>query len=297
MRHLDLFSGIGGFAIAAESVWEDVEHIFCDNDSFSQAVLKKHWPNAKIHGDIKQLSGEEIGTVDIVTGGFPCQPFSAAGKRRGTEDDRHLWPEMLRIIRETTPTWVIGENVGGLLTWDGGVVFDQVCTDLEAEGYEVWPFLIPACSIGAPHKRDRVWIVAHSNRGADGRSPGRDASEIVTEGVRQRDTVGKPSEPSNVRVPADTKSIGSNGRLGKTGTRCELSNSEERDSTWSEDARCRWDEDWPTVATRLCAVDDGLSDRLVRPRGWRNAALKAAGNAIVPQVAIQIMTGIKYATL
>ncbi len=167
MRHLDLFSGIGGFSIASDSVWENVEHIFCDNEPFAQKILRKHWPKSKIYGDIKDLKGSEIGTVDLVTGGFPCQPFSSAGKRKGKEDDRHLWPEMLRVIRETSPSWVIGENVGGLVTWNGGMVLDEVFSDLESEGYRVWAFIIPACAVDAIHRRDRVWVIANhaSKRG------------------------------------------------------------------------------------------------------------------------------------
>lgn len=128
MKHLDLFSGIGGFALAVEAVWPDAVHEFCDIEPFSRAILKKHWPHATIHEDIKTL---RPGPADIVTGGFPCQPFSAAGLRRGKEDDRHLWPEMLRVIRASAPEWVVGENVGGLLTWNGGMVLDEVCADLE----------------------------------------------------------------------------------------------------------------------------------------------------------------------
>ena len=169
MRHLNLFAGIGGASLAAEMVWdEDIEHIFCEIDPFCQTILKKHWPNATIYGDIKKLNGGVLRPIDLLTGGFPCQPFSAAGKRRGTEDDRHLWPEMLRVIRESSPSWVIGENVSGLLTWSGGMVLNEVCADLEAEGYEVWPFLIPSCQhLNAPHKRDRVWIIAHSTRNGE----------------------------------------------------------------------------------------------------------------------------------
>ena len=160
MRHLDLFSGIGGFALAMDRVWGDVEHTFCEVDPFCQEVLRKHWPSAKIYGDIKKFRGGGK-AVDIVTGGFPCQPFSAAGKRKGTGDDRHLWPEMLRVIRAVSAEWVIGENVGGLVTWDKGVVLDQIVSDLEALGYEVCPLVIPACAKDATHRRDRLWILAH----------------------------------------------------------------------------------------------------------------------------------------
>ena len=140
MRHVDLFSGIGGFALAVDVVWPDSEHIFCDNEPFSQAILKKHWPNSKIYGDIRSFTNtrsEELGglsqqpwtsnpedrTCDLLTGGFPCQPFSHAGRRKGTTDDRYLWPEMLRVIQEFHPRWVIGENVGGLVSWNEGIPF------------------------------------------------------------------------------------------------------------------------------------------------------------------------------
>jgi len=186
MNHLDLFSGIGGFAIAVDTVWPGSTHTFCDNDTFCQAVLNKHWPNSKIYGDIRELAADTRGekqrgipsgareavpapwrgSFDLITGGFPCQPFSQAGKRKGTDDDRHLWPEMFRVIRAFTPTWVVAENVRGLLTLGGGVVFEQVCADLEGAGYEVQPLVIPACAVNAPHRRDRVWFVAN-RKGAE----------------------------------------------------------------------------------------------------------------------------------
>ena len=153
--HLDLFSGIGGFALAAG--WAGFETVgFCDNEPYAQAVLKKHWPNVPIHGDIKALDGTAYRGVTLLTGGFPCQPFSNAGKRRGKDDDRYLWPQMLRVIQEARPTWIVGENVVGII----GLALDQVCSDLEAEGYEVEPIIIPACGVDAPHRRNRVWVVA-----------------------------------------------------------------------------------------------------------------------------------------
>ena len=230
MKHLDLFSGIGGFALASEWAFGKVEHIFCDNEPFAQAILKKHWPEAKIYGDIKELRGGSIGAVDLVTGGFPCQPFSGTGKRRGTEDERHLWPEMLRTIQETHPKWVIGENVSGLLTWNEGLVLDTVFDDLEANGYEAWAFVIPACSVGAPHRRDRVWIVANSNTRGDRRH---ERSGI------QESTTPRAFFPSN----------------------------------------------WLQAATELRGVDDGLSNRVDR--------FRKLGNSIVPQVAYEIMCGIR----
>lgn len=162
MRILDLFAGEAGFSIAADSVWENAEHEFVEIDPFCQSGLRRLYPGSKIHGDIKTYRGGSGHPVDIVTGGFPCQPFSSAGKRRGTEDDRHLWPEMLRVIREVRPRWVIGENVGGILTWSRGMVVEQVLSDLESAGYETQPFIVPAAGVGAPHKRDRVWFVANT---------------------------------------------------------------------------------------------------------------------------------------
>ena len=361
MKHLDLFSGIGGFALATEMVWDDVEHIFCDNEPFSQAVLKKHWPKSLIHDDIKTLTNtrrehgsegcsegtqretcqrcraaeeiERFGAVDIVTGGFPCQPFSAAGRRRGTEDDRHLWPEMLRVIREVRPTYVLGENVGGFLTWDGGMVFEQVCTDLEAEGYEVCPLVIPACSLNAPHRRDRVWIAAHI-KDADDRGNTREVSSENEQQTkeRQEERLTEPRRANKLTI-SDTEYTRQHGtedrESGATGSDSDASRQNEDEQltrpalSWNDASdstsagrkhggareqgngsqreeglfgRDAWREDWPTVAARLCTLDDGLQGGLARPRGWRYAALKGTGNAIVPQVAAEIMKAMKINT-
>ncbi len=162
MRHGSLFSGIGGFDLAAEWMgWENVFH--CEWNEFGQKVLKYYWPKAISYHDITKTNfSVHRGEIDILTGGFPCQPYSSAGKRLGKEDERHLWPEMLRAIREIQPTWVVGENVLGLVNWNGGLVFHEVQTDLEAEGYEVQPYVLPAVSVNAPHRRDRVWFVAYA---------------------------------------------------------------------------------------------------------------------------------------
>ena len=162
MKHGSLFSGIGGFDLAADWMgWENIFH--CEIAEFPRKILNHYWPNAECHEDIKKTDFTKYrGTVDIISGGFPCQPYSAAGKRLGKEDDRHLWPEMLRVIREVKPQWVVGENVRGLLNWNGGMVFHEVCADLENIGYEVQAFIIPASGINAPHQRERLWIVAHS---------------------------------------------------------------------------------------------------------------------------------------
>ena len=162
MKHGSLFSGIGGFDLAAEWMgWENVFH--CEWNPFGQKVLHHYWPQAIQYHDITQTDFTIYrGTIDILTGGFPCQPYSMAGKRLGKEDERHLWPEMLRAIREIAPRYVVGENVLGLTNWNGGLVFDEVHSDLESAGYEVQAVVIPAAAVNAPHGRDRVWFVARN---------------------------------------------------------------------------------------------------------------------------------------
>ena len=162
---LDLFSGLGGFSLGLERTGHFETAAFCDNDKFSKLILDKHWKGVKIYDDVREITKEKfkedgISFPDIITGGFPCQPFSVAGKQKGTSDDRHLWPEMFRIIKAFKPRYVIGENVRGIINIQDGVVFETVCTDLESEGYEVQPFIIPAAGVGAPHRRERVWIIA-----------------------------------------------------------------------------------------------------------------------------------------
>lgn len=163
MKHGSLFSGVGGFDLAADwAGWENVFH--CEWNPFGQKVLKHHFPKSISYNDITKTNFTiHKGNIDILSGGFPCQPYSTAGLRKGKEDERHLWPEMLRAIREIKPSWVVGENVRGLINWGGGLVFDEVQTDLETEGYEVLPFLLPACAVNAPHRRDRIWFVANAN--------------------------------------------------------------------------------------------------------------------------------------
>ena len=161
LKVLDLFSGIGGFALGLDSTgfFETVK--FVEKDKYCQKVLRKNFPNIPIEEDIKNVKGKEY-SADVVVGGFPCQPFSVAGKQKGTNDDRYLWPEMLRLIREIKPEFVIGENVQGIINLQDGMVLRQVQDQLESEGFEVQCFLIPASGIGAWHQRYRVWIVGHS---------------------------------------------------------------------------------------------------------------------------------------
>jgi DNA (cytosine-5)-methyltransferase 1 len=163
MRMLSLFSGIGGIDLAAQ--WAGIETVaFCEIDPFCQKVLRKHWPEVPIFPDIKQLTKEVLDDagitgIDVVAGGFPCQPYSVAGKQRGKADDRHLWPEMRRVISESKPSWVVGENVANFVNME----LDQALSDLERIGYSCQPLIIPACGVGADHERYRVFIVAHSD--------------------------------------------------------------------------------------------------------------------------------------
>ncbi len=236
MRHASLFSGIGGFDLAAEWMgWENV--LQCENDEFCQKILRKHFPTTTLYGDICELDGtKHRGGVDILTGGFPCQPFSHAGRRGGTSDDRFLWPEMCRVIREISPRWVVAENVPGITSIDDGMVFERIWTDLADSGYKVRAFCIPACSVQAPHKRDRIWIVANtdSKRGEG----------IVKEKIQRQSPF---SWFKNVRRVEDL--------FGRS--------------------------DLPEPLVRR--IDDGLRRRL-----------HALGNAVVPQVALQIFKAIEF---
>lgn len=163
MNHGSLFSGIGGFDLAAH--WAGIPTLFAvEKEPFPQQVLQKRFPKTKIYGDIFEFDGTQYrGRVDIISGGFSCQPFSLAGKRAGDKDDRHLWPQMFRVVSEIMPRWVVAENVRGITNISDGEVFEQVCIDLESIGYEIQPFIISAQSVGAPHKRERVWFVAYTD--------------------------------------------------------------------------------------------------------------------------------------
>lgn len=289
MNHASLFSGIGGFDLAAECVgWRNVFN--CEWEEFPKRVLKYHFPEAEQYDDIKQFDATDyLGRVDILSGGFPCQPFSVAGNRKGSEDERHLWPEMLRVIGECKPGWVVGENVRGLCNWSGGLVFETCCTDLETLGYSVQSFVIPACATGAPHRRDRVWIVAYSNDDGTGRTSRRDESESRSKGIQERNEVQQLNESDSLRgsnVPYTDSSRGKIEPISRQGQGKSIG----RDS---QTIRNRW-EDFPTVPP-VCGGNDGLPkelDGITFPK-WRRESVKAYGNAIVPQVAYQIFTAIQ----
>jgi len=256
LTHIDLFSGIGGFSLAAK--WAGFKTIaFCEIKPFCQILLSRRFGATILTDtDIERLEREAISAgcpaelyrepvlipnirkfpgrafrgATVLTGGFPCQPFSVAGKRRGKEDDRYLWKEMLRVISEARPRWIVGENVVGIIS----MALDEVLSDLEGANYSVQVVIIPACAVGAPHRRDRVWIIAHEKNGEAG-----NISRIKTD---------------QIRLPGPG-----------------------------------WSHNWIEVATRLCGVDDGLPARVdgleLSAARHRVERIKALGEAIVPQIA------------
>lgn len=331
MKHIGLFEGIGGFSLAARWMgWETIA--WCEINEFCQKVLRYHFPKSKEHHDIKQTDFSIYrGQCNILTGGFPCQPYSTAGLRKGKEDDRHLWPEMLRAIREIQPDWVVGENVRGLISWNGGMVFDEVQADLENEGYEIMPFLLPASGVNAPHQRERIWFIAiNTNSSAYERlyrgrceSQGVDmerdmlvpsgwiegANIIRTSNINAANSTGirqdrndwerQIGEQCISRGPAFDEFNG-NGRQrvitnadfqGLEVEQCQRGNHEQEFQTLERNYN-QWG-NWPTQSP-LCNGNDGISSRLdgITFRDWREGSIQAGGNAIVPQVAYQIYKAI-----
>lgn len=310
MRLLDLFSGIGGFSLAAQWVWGDELEIvaFCEIDKFCQKVLRKHWPNVPIIEDVRDVtleytrllgqkkyeeqttgieqpskamafstSGESweqtkskgredscrrSKEIDLLTGGFPCQPFSVAGKRKGKEDNRFLWPEIFRVIQEIRPRWVVAENVAGIVR----MALDDCLSDLESEDYSCQAIIIPACAVNAPHRRDRVWIVGNSN----GSGLLKRLSESESLGCRMEAKIKRGGQDV-----ADSNGEGLQGRMQCVGSQSEW-------FTWKGDKPNPqiWESD-----TGIRRVAHGVPSRVDR--------LKSLGNAIVPQVVYEIFRVIK----
>lgn len=295
MTHGSLFSGIGGFDLAAEMVgWTNLFH--CELNEFVSKVINYHFPNSIHYADITKTDFTIWrGKIDVLSGGFPCQPYSLAGKRLGKDDERHLWPEMLRAIREIRPRWVVGENVYGIVNWNGGMVFEEVCADLEAEGYQVQPYILPACAVGAPHRRDRVWFVAYRHA-ADTDYPG------TNEQMRSQREWSQVNKGWQGQPQFESREDGNDGHAADT----DSANSE----TWSQrtvlgqpnrqkangycDVECanQW-QNFPSVSP-ICDGNDGISDRLdgITFSKWRQESIKAYGNAVVPQLVTVIFNTI-----
>jgi DNA (cytosine-5)-methyltransferase 1 len=291
ITHASLFSGIGGSELAADWMgWENLFH--CEINEFGRLVIKYYWPNSVHYEDIKKTDFTRWrGLIHVLSGGFPCQPYSAAGKRLGTADDRHLWPEMLRAIREIQPCWVVGENVRGITNWNEGVVFDEVQADLEAEGYEVLPFLLPACAVNAPHRRDRIWFIAYSHSNANRYLRKQDRETDGIPGEHRTEIRAGKSTGTDSGNASDTPSIGMEGYRSD---REQITHPQGEYGLFGcHDAGNHWGE-WPTQSP-LCSGDDGLPRQLdgITFSKWRNESIKAYGNAIVPQVIHQIFKAIQ----
>lgn len=298
--HGSLFSGFDAPSVAASWMgWENAFH--CEINPFCNEILKYWFPDSEHYEDITKTDFSQWkGRIDVLTGGFPCQPFSLAGQRKGADDNRYLWPHMLRDIREIRPAWVIGENVAGILTMvqpgketEVGsqtslfgednrkrillrqeYVVETICKDLEREGYSVQPLLIPACAVGAPHRRDRVWFIAHcaDSRTEEVRRERKD--KVLSDGI---------APDTYCEFPSQRMLQGEKGRY------------KQKIRTESLHSRSNW-QNFPTQSP-VCRGNDGLPfdvDNLTIPfTKWRQESVKGYGNAIVPQVILEIFKAIE----
>ena len=303
LKILDLFSGIGGFSLGLESTGGFETAAFCEIEKYPQEVLKKNFPGVPIYDDIKTLTAERlvrdgIDRIDVITGGYPCQPFSVAGKQKGEKDDRHLWPSMLEIIAQVRPAWVICENVTGHIA----LGLDKVLLDLETEGYSSRTFIVPACSVNAPHRRDRLWIVAHSNdtrqpASEGGRENNRDKerNDIRGSGEDVADSNGKHERPrqkpeqSTGDTPRECSSDSSKdvADSGSTRSATRVSGSVKREEgvagksldSGNQHGGGQTGNHW-AVEPKMGRLADGIPGRVAR--------LKALGNSVVPQICMMI---------
>ena len=306
MKHklLDLFSGIGGFSLGAEA--NGIPTVaFVEKDPFCQKVLRKHWSNTPIISDIRTVKGEDYETdgVTIVSGGFPCQPFSQAGKRKGTDDDRYLWDETLRVVTETKPRWFIGENVDGLVNIQDGMVLRQVQDDLEKEGFQVQCLVVPASGIGAWHQRKRVWIIGHNVSNtigelSDGCSGTTRHSEselkgMVSDEAKNWNKVWSKTErcdqQTGLRGNVSDTTVKGLERHGSQSS--DLQESKERQV--SSDRGSQGQHTWWQTESKLRGIPHGISYELDKDRANR---IKALGNSIVPQIAYQLFKSIVTVT-
>lgn len=303
LRVLDLFSGIGGFSLGLERTGGFETVAFCEIEEFPRKVLARHWPDVPCFEDVRTLKGGDVGAVDVICGGYPCQPFSTAGKRRGQKDDRHLWPEFNRLVAELRPTWVIGENVAGHISMG----LDDVLSDLEGQGYACRTFVIPACAVAAHHRRDRCWTIAHSGDvlharkldagtdcGTSGRGEGSDTRQgQAPHGQRVRAELGTGCEDvADTNPERELQSQGGQQDQRRRSSNCceDVPNTHggrPQGQGWAKGClhsassgkreinRTLNDRRWPTEP-RVGRMANGVPNGVDR--------LKALGNAVVPQI-------------
>jgi DNA (cytosine-5)-methyltransferase 1 len=314
LKLLDLFSGLGGFSLGLESTGFFETIAFVEKDEFCQKVLKKNFNNIPIEGDIRNVKGDRY-KADVITGGFPCQPFSVAGKRKGTDDDRYLWDETIRVVRECKPKWFIGENVEGLVNIQDGMVLRQVQDDLEKEGFEVQCLIIPASGIGAWHQRKRIWIMGYSEHNGHTSTKIRKSSNQTNDNCKKgeyqtikSEGTSTPRNNENVRMDVSNSNarfgIGENQEIQTrwnastticknvqhtNNKRCEESNiskeSKESDINSREYNSTTKNKTWWQTQSELCGIPHGVSATMDKDRANR---IKALGNSIVPQIAREL---------
>ena len=325
MNVLDLFSGIGGFSLGLESTGFFKTIAFVEKDKFCQKVLQKNFPNIPIEDEVRNVKGEKY-RADVITGGFPCQPFSVAGKRRGTDDDRFLWDETIRIVSEQKCKWFIGENVEGIINIQDGMVFRQIHDDLESEGFETQSIIIPASGVGAWHQRKRVWIigcnVSNSNtrqrigenqevqaRGNTINDGSKDVSN-TNSGMRGRWGTEQSSRANEVWRFCIEKEKQTQHDIRSKAVGCDALFGEEENVTNTNEQRTQVQikgkhtsiemsgssskETWWQTQSSLCRVPDGVSYELDKDRTNR---IKSLGNSIVPQIAREIGKAIMEAEI
>ena len=279
LKLLDLFSGIGGFSLGLESTGYFETIGFVEKDEFCQKVLKKNFNNIPIESEVRNVKGDRY-KANIITAGFPCQPFSVAGKRRGTEDDRYLWDETIRVIRECKPRWFIGENVEGIINIQEGMVLRQVCDDLEKEGFEVQCVVIPASGIGAWHQRKRVWIIANSNSFGHRRWGSKGCSDREWSFL-PREQEGREMGSKAQRCDDTTSNTNSKGSQGH-GVSTDMETKQRQVITERSTEK---QQTWWEAQSKLCRTPNGISYELDKDRKNR---IKSLGNSIVPLIAREL---------
>ena len=305
LKLLDLFSGIGGFSLGLESTGGFETIAFVEKDKFCQKVLAKNFNNITIEGEIRNVKGEKY-KADIITSGFPCQPFSVAGKRKGKDDDRYLWDETIRVIRECKPKWFVGENVEGIVNIANGTVLQQIQQDLEKEGFEVQCGIIPASGIGAWHQRKRVWIIGCNISNSNCSRSLKEYNTPVNRQDKRNGSINESSSRSNENVSNSNSGMCSGwGAEQSSGANKEWRFCVEEKEQTEYDIRSKvvgcddilreeTNKTWWEAQSKFCGVPNGLSYELDKDRSNR---IKSLGNSIIPQIAKEIGLAIMKAEL